>query len=45
MAGATLPKLLSETGRGSPEVHRRLAREAQEAGVSLNRLANAKLTQ
>lgn len=28
-----------------PEVHRRLALEAAEAGVSLNRLASAKLTQ
>ena len=31
--------------RVPPEVHRRLAREAQEAGVSLNRLASAKLAQ
>ena len=28
-----------------PEVHRRLALEAAEAGVSLNRLASAKLSQ
>ena len=28
-----------------PEAHRRLALEAAEAGVSLNRLASAKLTQ
>jgi len=28
-----------------PELHRRLALEAAEAGVSLNRLASAKLTQ
>lgn len=28
-----------------PELHRRLALEAAEAGISLNRLASAKLTQ
>ena len=28
-----------------PELHRRLTLEAAEAGVSLNRLASAKLTQ
>lgn len=31
--------------RVPPEVHRRLAMEATEAGVSLNRLASAKLSQ
>lgn len=31
--------------RVPPEIHRRLATEAAEAGVSLNRLASAKLTQ
>ncbi len=31
--------------RVPPEIHRRLAAEAAEAGVSLNRLASAKLTQ
>lgn len=31
--------------RVPPEVHRRLALEAAEAGVSLNRLASAKLAQ
>jgi len=31
--------------RVPPEVHRRLATEAAEAGVSLNRLASAKLAQ
>ena len=31
--------------RVPPELHRRLALEAAEAGVSLNRLASAKLTQ
>lgn len=31
--------------RVPPEVHRRLAVEAAEAGVSLNRLASAKLSQ
>ncbi len=31
--------------RVPPDVHRRLTREAQEEGVSLNRLASAKLTQ
>ena len=31
--------------RVPPETHRRLAVEAAEAGVSLNRLASAKLTQ
>ncbi|CAN5714202.1 hypothetical protein BH10CHL1_BH10CHL1_22360 [soil metagenome] len=31
--------------RVPPEVHRRLAMEAAEAGVSLNRLASAKLSQ
>ena len=31
--------------RVPPEVHRQLAVEAAEAGVSLNRLASAKLTQ
>ena len=30
--------------RDPPDVHRRLATEAAEAGVSLNRLASAKLT-
>lgn len=30
--------------RVPPEIHRRLALEAVEAGVSLNRLANAKLS-
>jgi predicted HicB family RNase H-like nuclease len=28
-----------------PEQHRRLALEAEEAGISLNRLASAKLSQ
>ncbi len=31
--------------RVPPDIHRQLAREAAEAGVSLNRLASAKLTQ
>ena len=31
--------------RVPPHIHRRLATEAAEAGVSLNRLASAKLTQ
>ena len=31
--------------RVPPDIHRRLATEAAEAGVSLNRLASAKLTQ
>lgn len=31
--------------RVPPEIHRRLALEAAEAGVSLNRLASAKLSQ
>ena len=31
--------------RVPPEIHRRLATEAAEAGVSLNRFASAKLTQ
>ncbi|MCB0114438.1 MAG: toxin-antitoxin system HicB family antitoxin [Caldilineaceae bacterium] len=31
--------------RVPPEVHRRLAVQAAEAGVSLNRLASAKLSQ
>jgi len=31
--------------RVPPELHRRLALEAAEAGISLNRLASAKLTQ
>ena len=31
--------------RVPPEIHRRLATEAAEAGVSLNRLASARLTQ
>ena len=31
--------------RVPPEVHRRLAQEAAEAGVSLNRLASVKLSQ
>ena len=31
--------------RVPPEVHRRLALEAAEAGISLNRLASAKLSQ
>jgi predicted HicB family RNase H-like nuclease len=31
--------------RVPPEIHRRLAAEAAEAGVSLNRLASAKLAQ
>jgi predicted HicB family RNase H-like nuclease len=31
--------------RVPPEIHRRLATEAAEAGVSLNRLASAKLAQ
>jgi len=31
--------------RVPPDIHRRLAAEAAEAGVSLNRLASAKLTQ
>ncbi|MBD3347440.1 MAG: toxin-antitoxin system HicB family antitoxin, partial [Chitinivibrionales bacterium] len=31
--------------RVPPEVHRRLALEASENGISLNRLASAKLTQ
>ncbi len=31
--------------RVPPETHRRLAVEAAEAGVSLNRLASAKLAQ
>jgi len=30
--------------RVPPEIHRRLAVEAAEAGVSLNRLASAKLS-
>ena len=30
--------------RVPPETHRRLAVEAAEAGISLNRLANAKLS-
>jgi predicted HicB family RNase H-like nuclease len=33
------------TVRIPPELHRRLALEAAEAGVSLNRLASAKLSQ
>ena len=31
--------------RVPPDIHRRLATEAAEAGISLNRLASAKLTQ
>jgi predicted HicB family RNase H-like nuclease len=31
--------------RVPPDIHRRLAAEAAEAGVSLNRLASAKLAQ
>ena len=50
--GETVPEPLSSRRfsgkfmiRVPPETHRRLAVEAAEAGVSLNRLASAKLTQ
>ena len=50
--GEAVPKALASKHysgkflvRVPPEIHRRLAAEAAEAGVSLNRLASAKLTQ
>jgi predicted HicB family RNase H-like nuclease len=51
-SGETVPEALSSRRfsgkfmvRVPPETHRRLAVEAAEAGVSLNRLASAKLAQ
>lgn len=48
--GEVVPEPLAEKSfsgkfqvRTTPEVHRRLATEAAEAGVSLNRLVNSKL--
>jgi predicted HicB family RNase H-like nuclease len=49
--GETIPEALASRRfsgkfmvRVPPEIHRRLAVEAAEAGVSLNRLASAKLS-
>jgi len=51
-SGEAIPDALSEKSysgkfmvRVPPEVHRHLALEAAEAGVSLNRLASSKLSQ
>jgi predicted HicB family RNase H-like nuclease len=44
--GETIPEpIASKNYRVPPEVHRQLAIEAAESGVSINRIVSAKLSQ